>query len=263
MRHNRAFTLIELLVVISIIALLIALLLPALRSAREAARGVACASNLRQGAVAVFTYTTENGGYLPPGAARIAGTDLDSVYTILGDVMEQKTSAGDPLAFGRSDQWGAASPLHCPSLDNHLNTDLGHERVLTYLFATSINKAGPFKDNQTTSTVTTWAQWTADDRYGWRRLDDYASSEVHMFLDGNTMNRSSMREDSLWDAADHVSGPHHPGFRHGGGGGGDGLQQAANVLYMDGHARATARSWFLDTTAHEQDAFMRGGRAGK
>lgn len=45
-RHG--FTLIELLVVVAIIALLIAILLPSMEKAREAARRVACGSNLRQ-----------------------------------------------------------------------------------------------------------------------------------------------------------------------------------------------------------------------
>ena len=65
MNRRHAFTLIELLVVISIIALLIAILLPSLAAAREAARVAACASNVRQLAVATQGYAADHKDGVP------------------------------------------------------------------------------------------------------------------------------------------------------------------------------------------------------
>jgi prepilin-type N-terminal cleavage/methylation domain-containing protein len=64
-RHRAGFTLVELLVVIGIIAVLVAILLPATAAAREAARVVACASNIRQIGLASFAYANRHDGRLP------------------------------------------------------------------------------------------------------------------------------------------------------------------------------------------------------
>jgi prepilin-type N-terminal cleavage/methylation domain-containing protein/prepilin-type processing-associated H-X9-DG protein len=65
-RVQWAFTLIELLVVISIVAVLTAMLLPAVGMVRSAARGTACANNLRQVAMATIPYTSDWDGLLCP-----------------------------------------------------------------------------------------------------------------------------------------------------------------------------------------------------
>ena len=82
--RRAAFTLVELLVVIGIIALLISVLLPALSGATKRAKGVACASNMRQVGIMLQLYQNANRGWLYPVGPD--APDLDGVLrpTTLG-----------------------------------------------------------------------------------------------------------------------------------------------------------------------------------
>lgn len=73
---RRAFTLVELLVVIGIIALLVGILLPALNRARQQAAVTQCLSNVRQLAVAVANYVSDNKGTLPEAIHNNKGAAL-------------------------------------------------------------------------------------------------------------------------------------------------------------------------------------------
>jgi prepilin-type N-terminal cleavage/methylation domain-containing protein len=65
-RRAAGFTLIELLVVIAIVAVLAGMLMPAVSAVRSAAKGSACASNLRQLGLVLNTYAIDHEERLPP-----------------------------------------------------------------------------------------------------------------------------------------------------------------------------------------------------
>ncbi len=74
---RKGFTLIELLVVIAIIAILAAILFPVFARAREKARQTSCLNNVKQIALGVHMYITDNDGGLP--SYRMGGGSLSGV----------------------------------------------------------------------------------------------------------------------------------------------------------------------------------------
>src|SRR5258706_6767840 len=83
-QRRGGFTLVELLVVIGIIALLIAILLPVMNRSREAARRVACLSNLRQVHAAFHFYAMANHDQAPLGYRTASKQYNSMVFSITG-----------------------------------------------------------------------------------------------------------------------------------------------------------------------------------
>jgi prepilin-type N-terminal cleavage/methylation domain-containing protein/prepilin-type processing-associated H-X9-DG protein len=110
------FTLVELLVVIGIIAVLVGLLLPALSKAREQANSIKCQSNLRQIAMGLVNYSTENAGWIVPSfnlpqQPGVATNDISGPNVI----MDGWPCILDRDGFIRSNSTDTATAFYCPS----------------------------------------------------------------------------------------------------------------------------------------------------
>ena len=77
-KASRGFTLVDTLVTLAIVALLISILLPSLAGAREAARRVACASNVRQIGLGITMYADDHSDRLPPSVFAPDGSSPES-----------------------------------------------------------------------------------------------------------------------------------------------------------------------------------------
>jgi prepilin-type N-terminal cleavage/methylation domain-containing protein/prepilin-type processing-associated H-X9-DG protein len=136
MKRKNAFTLVELLVVIGIISVLISMLLPALNKAREAAKKIACASNMRQIGQAMRMYGNDNNSWMTPGWANYTSTPTLGRYTIpahvLGNYTDGRSNVSLLLPAPWKDTYSAsysvpgtqsylpnANVFFCPSDDWH------------------------------------------------------------------------------------------------------------------------------------------------
>ena len=103
---RRGFTLVELLVVIAIFMILAKILLPSFARARESARRASCANNLRQIALAIHVYSTDNKGRVPAASGGVGW---------LWDMSVSLTNLVEPYGVRRK-------TLYCPS-NQYQNAD--------------------------------------------------------------------------------------------------------------------------------------------
>jgi prepilin-type processing-associated H-X9-DG protein len=199
------FTVIELLVVIGIIAVLLGVLLPTIARARQTAAQAACASNLRQWAIAVNAYAEQNNYWLPRrGQGKMPTEQLnwyDDWFNELAPLVGQPTYQ-NLVAGGKMPRIGQNSVWICPEL-------YGSPNVYGNLFGYAMNMAlsvriTPLPD----------------------RIDKIGSASTMVFMADGPAGYSSTVPFVSTSAA---PAPFNPVARHHG---------KLNIAFLDGHVSA-------------------------
>jgi type II secretory pathway pseudopilin PulG len=122
---NRAFTIIDLLVSIAVMALLISIMLPSITSAQEAARRVACRSNVRQIGLGLVMYANDHDGQLASSifldptlfSSTSSPTALAPVYNSeLTRMIALRVAPGEPKMLPGG--WDGLGHLHAQDYTN-------------------------------------------------------------------------------------------------------------------------------------------------
>ena len=204
--RRSGFTLIELLVVIAIVAILAAILFPVFAKAREKARQTTCLSNLKQLGIAFLSYAQDCDEALPMAGYFSPDYDYEYAWDVTYQYSTGSTVPGAIVPYIKNQQIN-----RCPSfkLTDPARPYTGYAYNATYLGNIPAASLGAVQDATGTAMLSDAAMYDA-----WFS---------HAVIPTNYMRAPS---DPY-----HFAPTTH--FRHNG---------VANVVYVDGHAKATAKN---------------------
>ena len=167
---NKGFTLIELLVVIAIIALLLAIMTPALNKAKEAARGVICATRLRQQALGFVLYCQSNDNRVPAPRQYVPNSYPD--WNAGGQIFWWNLLVPYLQDFTEVDK---STVYFCPSRKGYYVdvADFGKTRIPDY----SVNNVG-IGDLRGDPTSREYQMWKYGDMEIWRRMVAFKTARI-------------------------------------------------------------------------------------
>jgi len=236
---RKGFTLVELLVVMAILAILAGLMFPSLADARRASLRSACASSLRQLAMANHTYATAYGTFVP-AASDIWSSNLHRWHGARSKTKQAFETASGPLSE-YLDERGLIK--RCPSFRSdeagfeagcggygYNAAGVGSQAYLRGTYQGAVLGMAPEMITQPASTVMFADAAFAETKKGVTRLIEYSFVEPYLLLADN-------RPVEVYPA---VPSMH---FRHDG---------RANIVWVDGHVTSEQFEHSRNSLLHEQ-----------
>lgn len=205
---RKAFTLIELLVVIAIIAILAAILFPVFAKAREKARQTSCLSNLHQIGLAFLMYTEDYDETFPMAYYEDWLHYWDAT---LNPVTWTQDGPGFIYPYTQNGQIQACPSFHVTNSDR---TYTGYAYNTDFLGSNPVDVYGPRRGPASLGSVQSPSKTVM--------VCDSATVGLNGNLIGNNLLKAPGQVDYYGPNVD---------FRHNG---------MANVVYVDGHAKAVA-----------------------